>query len=250
MSHVINLKRSVLVVLTICFVLLTSICTFASDLDSLGNSSNTNSDDNGAISDYLKDYNPVTSDNMASASQLVGPFASAIGTATGIVMILVSAGIFLVTALDLAYIGIPTLRSILNPNYGASQGGGMMGGQQVQSPKKCHVSDEALLAVAQAQGGGGGIASPQMSGGMVGGFGGSMPMGGMSGGMPAPQGQQVPTKSVILTYLKKRMVFLILFAVCSVILTSSILTKCGLNLAELLQKILVKFNGSISSVNV
>ena len=66
------------------------------------------------------------------------------------------------------------------------------------------------------------------------------------GGAP----QQTATKSVILEYLKKRTVFIVIFAVATVVLTSSALTGCGINLGELLLRIIDKFSGNIGTVNV
>ena len=264
-----SMKRLAFILTTIFFVCFISVipCFAQNDLDNLGGKGHTtsqnqsSSEDNNAISDYLTGRSPVTSDNMEQANQLAGPIASAIGTLTGVIMIIVSAAIFFITACDLMYIGIPFLRTTLNPNYGMqAQGGapmggmGMMGGmrgmggmqpQQATSGRRVWVSDEAIAAVnlanpAPQQGG-----SPMMGGGMGMGMG---MMGGM-GAMQQPQ-QTMSTKSVIFTYLKKRMFFIIIFTICSVILMSSLLTDCGINLASLLSKIISKFNGTISNVSV
>ena len=252
-------KKLALVLSMMCIIAFASpLCLYATSLDDLSQSNDSSngsnqSDGDNAVKDYLQGYTPVTSENMQQANQLAGPVATAIGTVTGFIVIVVSAGIFLITALDLVYIGIPPLRSVLNSNYGAAaQGGGMapMGGmgmgmaggmQGSQSVKpRCLVSDEAVACVnmvaAQQQPQGGGM----MGGGM---------MGGMMGGMQHQQAP-APTKSVILQYLKKRSFFLVIFAICTIILMSSIFTDCGINLAELLSKIINKLNGSISSVNV
>lgn len=267
-------KKLALVLSVMCIIAFASpICLYATSLDDLSqtngssNDSSPSSEDGNAVSDYLQGYTPITDENMEQASQLAGPVATAIGTITGFIIIVVSAGIFLVTALDLVYIGIPFTRSFLNPNYGAAaQGGGMppmggmgmgMGGmgmrgmgmgmaggmQQGSQPmhNKCFVSDEAVACVNMV------MAQQAPQGGMMGG--GMSPMGGMMGGMQAQQAP-VHTKSVILQYLKKRSVFLVIFAVCTVILMSSIFTDCGINLAALLNKVLTKLNGAIGNVNV
>lgn len=268
-------KGMLLVLCMMCVMAFASpVCIYATDLDGLSSGSSTNSStshgssDNTSISDYLKEYNPVTQDNMDKAGTMASPIVNALGTLSGFIIMLVSAGIFVVTALDLAYIGIPFLRTTLNPNYnagaqGGSPMGGMgmgmgmrggmgmggmgMGGAQPAAPgRKCWVSDEAVACVqmasqGQAQGG-----SP-MGGGM-GMMGGGMGMGGM--GMGGAQAQPMPTKSVILEYLKKRTFFLIIFAVATVLLMSSIFTDCGLNLAELGIRVMHKLNGSIQNINV
>lgn len=259
----------VLVLIMICFICFSraSICFAANDLDGLGGNSqttnsnqnysskNNNSEDN-AVSDYLKGRTPVTPENMKSANQLAGPIASAIGTATGFILIIVSSLIFFITALDLLYIGVPPLRNILNPVGAAPQGGapmggmGMMGGMgaspQPQTQVRKWVSDEAIAAVA--------LANPQAGGSPMGGSpfgGGGMGMG-MGMGMPGA-GATAPsqsTKSVVFTYLKKRMFFIIVFTVCSIVLMSSVLTDCGINLSKLLLKVLMRLNGSMANVNI
>ena len=213
-------KGMLLVLCMMCVMAFASpVCIYAaSDLDGLSSGSTTNdstshgSSDNTSISDYLKGYNPVTQDNMEKAGTMASPIVNALGTLSGFIIMVVSAAIFVVTALDLAYIGLPFLRPTLNPNYGAgAQGGSPMGG---------------------------------MGMGMRGGMG----MGGM--GMGGAQAQPVPTKSVIFEYLKKRTFFIIIFAVATVLLMSSIFTDCGLNLAELGIRVMHKLNGSISNINV
>ena len=198
-------------------------CLYAQSLDDLNNNSSVSNGSGGssndsAVSDYLRDYSPVTQDNMRSAQVYASPLVNLIGTFTGFVVMIVSAGIFAITALDLCYIGLPFMRQTLNPNYTAGgQGGGMGMGMR----------------------GGGGYGGGGFGGG---GFGGGAAMGG------APQ--QTATKSVILEYLKKRTVFIVIFAVATVVLTSSALTGCGINLGELLLRIIDKFSGNIGTVNV
>lgn len=280
MMRRISLKQLMLVVTMIIFVCFASITPcFADTLDDLGGGNNqSTSSDSGnttggnAVSDYLTGYTPVTDENMQKANELAGPLATAIGTLTGVILVIVSAAIFLVTALDLAYIGIPFLRRYLNPAYavgGQAQAGGMPmggmggmgmmggrmgmmgGGMQPQTSPvaggHCFVSDEAIAAV--------NLANPQAQapagGGMpMGGMGMGMGMGMMGGGMQPQQAQQMPTKSVAFTYLKKRMFFIIVFTVCMVILMSSVLTDCGINLAELLAKVINKLNGSMSGITM
>ena len=210
-----TLFRRLSLVLCMMFIIAftSPVCLYAAtnldDISSTNDGSSTSNDT--AISDHLKGYTPVTSDNMNSANQLAGPIATAIGTLSGFVVIIISAAIFLVTSLDLAYIGVPFLRQYLNPAYasGGAQGGMGMGGM-------------------------------------------GMGMGGMGMGMPMGGQQQQPmkTKSVILEYLKKRIFFIVIFTVATIVLMSSIFTDCGINLAELLMKVMNKLNGSIQTVNV
>lgn len=190
-----------------------------------------NSRDAGALGDALQNYNPITDDNMSQAQALANPITNIIGNIIGAIVLLTAAGIFLVTALDLAYIAMPFTRPLLTSKHQL-------------------VSDEALAAVGGASGGqqAGGMGSPM--GSPMGGMGGmGSPMGSpMGGGMGGQQKQS--TKSVITTYFKKRVVFMVIFAVATVILTSSILTGVGINLAALLTEIINKLNSIINGVKV
>ena len=214
------------------------------------------------LTGYMKKYKPVTDQNMKQAGVVATPLVNAIGTVTGFILIVTVAGIGLVTALDLAYIGIPRLRPFLAPNGGAQaggmsspmggmgmgmrggmMGGGMMGGSsQPATGGHQWVSDEALASVAMA----GAVAQPA--------DGGMSPMGGgmMRGGMMGGATQQQPAKqsSVIFTYLKKRVFFIVLFSVAVILLTSSVLMDCGINIAELSIKVFNKLNGNISNISV
>lgn len=191
-----------------------------------------NSRDAGALGDALQNYNPITDDNMSQAQALANPITNIIGNIIGAIVLLTAAGIFLITALDLAYIAMPFTRPLLTSKHQL-------------------VSDEALAAVGGASGGqqAGGMGSPM--GSPMGGMGGmGSPMGSpMGGGMGAGQ-QKQSTKSVITTYFKKRVVFMVIFAVATVILTSSILTGVGINLAALLTEIINKLNSIINGVKV
>lgn len=235
------------------------------NLDNAGKSSQSvqGSSDDNPLTGYMKKYKPITEDNMKQAGVVATPIVNAIGTVTGFVLLIVMAGVGLITALDLAYIGIPRLRPLLAPNAGGTQaggmsspmggmgmhgrgmmGGGMMGGSpQPSAGGHQWVSDEALASVAMAgafvQPAGGGM-SP-MGGGM------GMMGGGMMGGTPQ---QPVKQSSVIFTYLKKRVFFVILFVVALILLTSSVLLDCGINIAELSIKVFNKLNGNISNINV
>lgn len=187
----------------------------------------TNDNDN-AIANYLDDYEPITKDNMAKASTLASPLANFIGNLAGFILIVVDGGLVVVTALDLAYIGLPFTRETL-------------------TSKRQFVSDEALAVVPKPAPQGMPGQPPMMGGGMNPMMGGGMNPMGMSG---APNQQQQSTKSVILTYFKKRTIFIVLFIVASIVLTSSLLTHSGINIAELLLKLLDKGNTMISNVEV
>lgn len=268
-------------ILTLMMLVLFSLPAYAVGLDELTNGSDNGSSSqqetggsgggggagtNQAITDYLRTYNPVTDQNMQQAGTIASPFVNAMGTVSGFIIMCTSAGIFVITALDLAYIGIPPLRGVLNRQQAAGAGGGMpgmggmgmgmrggmgmgmAGGQQGGGTGFRLVSDEAVYCVGLASGGQGG--APGMGGMGMGGMG--MGMGGMGamGGMPGAGGGQMPMKSVIYEYFKKRLFFIVLFTIATVILMSSLIMDCGLNLAELLSRIIVKFSGQVSNVTI
>lgn len=255
-----KLSIFVVVCLISCFML-PFACYAAEDMDGVAQGSQTqqsqqnqqqtgNDGDVGAIGDYMRGYNPVDDEDMARANQIASPITNFIGSAIGVIVVIASAGIFLITALDLCYIGIPFTRRLLTMKYqlvsdealactpgaaGPQQAGGM-GGQ-----------------MGGMNGGFGGGMNSGFGGGMnggMGGYGGGMnAMGGTNGQMGAQQGQQ-GTKSCIVQYLKKRVVFIVIFTICTIILLSSAITGCGINLASLLLKILNKVNGGIAGVSV
>ena len=230
------------------FMLASPVTAYAAGLDELattGPQSTENTDE--GLTNYLRSYNPITDENMAHASVIASPLVNVMGTVSGFIIMCTSAAIFTITALDLAYIGLPFLRSFLNPAQAAGNmgmaGGGMAGGYGrgavsggVQSAEsgfsRRWVSDEAVYCAGLASQG------QQVGGGMPGGMG----MAGMQ--------QPMPMKSVIFEYFKKRFFFLIIFAAATVILMSSLATDCGLNLAMLITKVLSKLSGSVSGINV
>lgn len=195
--------------------------------------------ENHGIAGFMKDYNAVTDEQMAESEAFASPILALAGNAIGLILILVVAGLVLVTALDLCYIGLPFTRSLLAPQQAVGTAG--MGGQS--KPRLQLVSDEALASV--PTGGSSGVASSPAPVGGMGGYGGMSPMGGM-GGMSSTVSQPQGVKSAIFTYFKKRIIFLVLFAVAAIVLTSSILTDCGINIAYLFMGILEKIMGLMS----
>ena len=92
-------------------------------------SSSTPSDDGSALSNYMRDYNPISNDNMNKASEYASPIVSALGTLAGVIMLIVVAAIGVVTALDLLYIYVPVTRTFLGGGAGgATPQAPMMGG--------------------------------------------------------------------------------------------------------------------------
>lgn len=211
--------------------------------DNLDSEDTTNqSNDDGGIADYLKKHKSVTNEQMNKASEVVSPVTSFFGYLTGGVIVITSSAIFVITALDLAYIAIPFLRGLLySGDTGSSSGAMSMGGYGMRggysqagnsgggSKPLQLVSDEAIQAVS--------LASGQSS---------SMGMQGYGMGMQGSMQQQsVGTKSVILAYFKKRIFFIVLFAICTIVLTSSILLGTGVNLAKWIMQLIQAFNNAI-----
>lgn len=189
-----------------------------------GNADNTEANDNG-VADFLKGQRPMKEEHLEIASEALTPLTNVIGNLMGGIIVITSALLFLITALDLLYITVPFLRGLLYKGGQQQQMGGGMYGRQAQSQGSTFqlISDEAvqcavLLGNSQQQ--------PQMGGG------------GMYGGMmQQQQPKDMPTKSVILTYFKKRLIFMIIFAICIVTLTTSLFLGTGVNLALWLTKL-------------
>ena len=228
--------------------------------DSIGGSGRGNNSDSGlsqddlGIGDFVRNHRGMTDEQLRVAGDTLSPLTNAIGYAIGGIIILAAFGIFLITALDLLYIVFPPIRPLLYPagqqqqgGAGGFGGGGFGGGgfgggyggggqQQPAGSTRQWISDEAIACAALMGGG-------QQQQGGAGGFGG----GGFGGGYGGGGQQQQPqsAKSVISTYFKKRMVFMIMFALCVVVLMSSKLLGTGANLALWFLKLVGTLNGYI-----
>lgn len=199
--------------------------------------------DNG-VADYFKGFTPMTPEHLEVASETLSPITNFFGYIMGGGLVLLGGGLFLTTVLDLIYIGVPLTRGILykgaqDDMQGGSMGsmggyGGGYGGRMGQQKglRNQLISDEAVQCSML-------IGSGQQSagGGMPGGY----------GGIQSPQ-NEMSTKSVILAYLKKRSVFLIVIAICMVILTSSVLLDTGINIALWAMKMIELVNNSIPTL--
>lgn len=182
----------------------------------------------------------VDNDDVASAASFTSPYVRGINFVIAAVCVIFGALLGLVTMLDLLYLAVPPIRKWLCAESAQPQSGGMgmggmgmgmrggygmggMGGMGAAQPSSTgigrFVSDEAVAALAEATAG----AQPQ---------GGGMGMGmGMMGGMGATA-QPPKTKSVILTYAKKRAFALIAFFACIVLFTSTLFTDVGLYIGQ------------------
>ena len=200
--------------------------------DDVGGGS-TNTNDNG-MSDFIKGWENVDGEQLQDASVKLTPITNLIGWCVGALTVLVVALVPLITLLDLAYIAIPPVRNLLfvdgqqTPTGG--YGGYGMQQQQTTHEKRQWVSDEAVQCAAL-------IGNNQQSG--------AMSQGGPYGASIQQTQQNMPTKSVIGVYFKKRVFFIILFVLCLVVLTSSILLGTGVNLAQWVMNIINEVNNFI-----
>ncbi len=233
-----------------------------SDIYSDDSQSTSVTDDPAAdsLTDYLSNYNALTDDNLATAQKTLSPLTNIIGTIIGMILVLTIALIGFVTAVDLLYLAVPFLRPILNKENNqqmAGMTGYGRGSFNMQQPMGNEtgfrlVSDEAIQAIQTSM--------PQnpLNGGGMPGMGMGMGMGGYGGGfgggfgMQPMQQQQAPraSKSVISQYLKKRVVFLVVFAVAVVLLFSSAWNKCGINVAAFILKLVGKGTSSLGNINL
>lgn len=217
-----------------------------------GGQMGTISEDDQNVADWIGNQRGFTSEQLQTASDTLSPITNMIGYLIGAIIALACVCIFLITALDLLYIAFPPIRNLLykagTDGTGAYTGGGMAGGYGrgmmgmgmggaggaaggTNKPTQW-VSDEAVQCAALM----GGSAQAANGAGMA---------GGMYGGMQNQAQQQQSTKSVIGTYFKKRIVFIILFVLCMVVLTSSALMGTGANLAQWGIRIINMINGYI-----
>lgn len=194
--------------------------------------------DDAGISDMLRNQHPVTKGSMARAQNGVAPLVRMISGFISLILVLLSVWIFAQTAIDLVYLVVPFSRGALNPNMasggamgamgGMGMGMGMGGGAQVSgNGGKKWVSDEAEQALNEGQAGSVGAAN------------GAMGMG-MSMGM-APQ--QNKPKNVLGIYLKKRIGFMILFAICLIVLFCTVPLTIGTTTANTLVSWVSNFLG-------
>lgn len=210
-------------------------------------------EDDQEVGNWISNQRGMTGDQLNEASENLSFVTNFIGYVVGGIVILIFAGLFLITVLDLLYISFPPVRNLLykagTDGTGAYTGGGMAGGYGrgmmgmgmagaggaaggTNKPTQW-VSDEAVQCAALM----GGSAQAQNGGGMMG--------GGMYGGMQGQAQQQMSTKSVIGTYFRKRIFFMILLVLCVIILTSSALLGTGVNLALWGARLIDMLNGYI-----
>ena len=211
-------------------------------------------------SSIFKHKGGVTKEQMETGQKLGGPLFNLIGISAGCIFSFIVAWQVLQTAIDLLYLYVPFLRGLLSPNQDPQAQGGVLSSmttisddmQKALELNGSNLNQNAMGAGGMQGGMGGGMAGGMGMGGMSGGMGMNqgMGMGGMSGGMgmgmggmggmtnPSMGNMPFSKKNTALTYFKNRALSLILLMVCIGVLASSILTDSGINLAELVMKIL------------
>lgn len=110
----------------------------------------------GAGSQLLAALLSQTRPDFATANKIYTPFAGPVGTALGLISILIMAALGLTMALDLAYIVIPVFQMACGGSEGGGAGGPGGGGKK--NSLGGFISSEAKAAVKAAEGGGGGQA--------------------------------------------------------------------------------------------
>ena len=208
--------------------------------------------DDKDFASWIGNQGGLSNEQMETASRTMSPVVNLIGYVTGAIIVLLMTGITLITALDLLYITVPPIRGLLyKGGQNGGQGGmpgatggvggfggfgrryGAMGANgQVQGHQSIQwISDEAIACVALL----GGSAQTGTAGMQT----------GAVGGMAMPNQQPQSTKSVIGTYFRKKLFFILLLAICLIVLTSSVVLNCGINLGQWVLKIISMFNGKL-----
>lgn len=255
------LCNGMLLLLTICFTMFLSINTKAAGLeDNVTTNQGSSTTEKGYTQDdqdfanWVKNQRGVTGEQITKAGETLSPLKSAFGYFLGGVFSIIFIAVFGITALDFIFFTVPFARSILykssadndgysgasnyNSGYGGAGGGyggggyggggygggrGSSGGHSAGSAPKPRqwISDEAVACATMF-----GIIGTQQQ----------------SNGNDAPR----PTGSSVLgTYFKKRVFFMILLAFSVIILSSSLLLGSGINLALWGLKLLNIINGYI-----
>lgn len=209
--------------------------------------------DESGVAEYLKGYQGVTEEDLEASSEISNILTDGIGYITGLIVVVIVALIPLITVLDLLYISFPPIRPVL---YSMDGNGAEPGMRQ-----RRWVSDEAVACVGLMQNAqmatspnspmnmGGGFSSMQYGGNMMGGYGsnygGNMMRQNSMDMMNGQNSHELATQSVIVRYFKKRTIFIIMFAIALIILTSSIIMDTGINLAKWIWQILEYVNSVI-----
>lgn len=145
------------------------------------------------------------------ASVYLSPLARALNVLFALIIGLATLGMLFTTALDMIFIALPSVRKSLSQssvNVNMVQPGvpqqQMPQTQSIASHFQQWISDEALAVVAVRSG---------------------RDFTGMS-----PQQQSAPTRSLLAEYMKRRIFFMLLFGVCTVLFSVTVLTDFGITI--------------------
>lgn len=194
--------------------------------------SDVNSSDNG-LGSFIKGFRPMTEEHLQTANAKISPLSNMLGYIIGGIVAFISIAIFVMTALDLLYISFPPIRNLLFVDGQQSN----MPQQQSTHERRQWISDEAAQCAALM--GNNQNSNAITNNGGYGGYGGY--------GQQQQQPQNVNTQMVLGIYFKKRVFFMVLLAICLVVLLSSIFLGTGVNLAQWLMTIIEQVNGYIPS---
>ena len=213
-------------------------------------------------SSIFKHKGGVTQKNMETGQRLGAPLWNLLGTGAGLIFSFIVAWQVFQTSIDLLYLYVPISRGFLAPNQDPQAQQGFFSSLTTISDdmqKAMELNGSNLNQNSMGAGGMQGGMGMNRGMGMNGGMGGGMGMGmgggmgmnrgmgmGMQGGMgmsnPSMGNQPVNKKNTAITYFKNRALSLILLMICIGVLASSVLTDSGINLAELIMKVLNFFN--------
>lgn len=217
---------------------------------------NTQQQPGNGISDALKGYKAVDKEDVEQARKGSAWLTNLIGVAISFLIIATFAFIGLITALDVLYLSFPPVRGFLytagTDGTGGMSGMNMSGTNSIGSRQ--WVSDEAVQIAAMlggsAQANGHGYPMG-MGMGMRTRMGMGMPMGGPMGmaGAQSPQEQQGGGRVALGVYLQKRVVFLVLLGLATVLLFTSAFTDFGINVGGMLINVISVIADKLSSIS-
>lgn len=223
-------------------------------------------DNADAISDAFSGVAP-SADDFQKAANFMSPFTRLVRLGVAVLFGGLSLAIFLLTSLDMVFLAVPPLRSLLaggavsgamTPQGGqmgptAMQGGGMYGaggGMYGAGARRGGMYGPAGVGMYGPAGGYGqpGMQQAPATGGALGTLTKWVSDEATSAYLEAAQGAMTPqgevrTKSLLLTYLKKRTVFLVLFGFCLVVFSTTLFTDLGLHIGGWLINLFGSFGG-------
>lgn len=232
-----------------------------------------------AVSGMFNQAGPKAED-ITAANAFIAPIANIINKVMAVILGVTSLLMMFTTTLDLLYLAFPPVRDLLD---GGRQGmGNMAAGGRMGGSRGMGRMGGMGMGRMGGMGMGGGMGMNSMGGMGMGGMGmGGMGMGGMNGGMGMqgqqnPQqlggglsavgrwvsdeaiaaclesqgggmqgqmGMQAPVKSMVVSYMKKRALFLVLFGVCVVLFSTTVFTDLGIRLGSWMLRLIMGFGG-------